>query len=728
MSFKYGLANVVGHAATWGLQHVFKRPAQMMPGKLALRIDPDYIVHSRIKIQTSSLMVLGTNGKTTVNNMIADALVRAGHSIVCNRTGANMATGVSSALLQSGPIEYGVIEADELWAPVIASELKPRMFVLNNLFRDQLDRMGEIDRTQEAIIKAVSKVPDALLVYNADDPMCAQVARQVPNTSLAFGIAEDLHLVQNSIADAQMCQSCSSMLTYDWRIYGSLGSYHCSHCDFARPELDISARAVALDAQGVSFDLYTTKDTCSPVRIHAPFAASYMIYNLLAVLAATQVLGLDINTVQEAISAFDPKNGRLQAFDFNGRQVLCNLAKNPTGFNQNLRIVTSDHAPKAVAFFINDETADGHDVSWLWDIDFEELSQAAGSHIFCGGTRAHDMQVRLKYANITSEVVADADELLNRIAQLPAHLDAYIIANYTSLPGVRAALNAHAKPISAAERAQHVTPHTLEATTAGEKHDPAQAAGPHVRIAHLYPELLNLYGDGGNVRILEQRLAWRNIPYETTRISAGDAVNLEDFDLIMMGGSPDLEQKRASAYLVKLRDELAAYIENGGPALAVCGSYQMLGHEWLLNGESVPGLGILDMVTRRPGTSADRLTDNIVISSPAFTQPIIGFENHAGRTYLANELTPFGNIVGSVGVGNNEDDKADGVIYKNLIGTYLHGPLLSKNPEVADWLLERALTHMARRTHTDKFALDLLDDSEERAAADHMFKRLGIEA
>ena len=165
-------------------------------------------------------------------------------------------------------------------------------------------------------------------------------------------------------------------------------------------------------------------------------------------------------------------------------------------------------------------------------------------------------------------------------------------------------------------------------------------------------------------------------------------------------------------------------MEGDGPLLAICGGYQILGRQWLWGDELVPGLGLIDMETRRPGTSADRLIDNMVLESPLATHPVVGYENHAGRTYLGEGVEGFGRVVSSCGHGNNDDDRVEGARYKNVVGTYSHGPLLSKNPEVADWLLARALERRAERTGTPAADLAPLDDSAELAANASMVKRL----
>lgn len=743
MGIRHGAAKAVGAVSTWGLKHVFHRPAANFPGKAGLYADPMLIAHERGKLAQGSIVVVGTNGKTTVTNLLADALERSGCRVVCNRTGANLDSGIATALLHAGRADWGVFESDELWLLKSLPQLQARYVVLLNLFRDQLDRCGEIDRIQDAIAGALEKSPDSVLLYNADDPLCAAIADRARNRSVSFGVARPMGLAQNTVADATMCQRCSTMFEYGFRQYGQLGDYRCPNCGFSRPSLGFSAQDVVLGRDGLSFEmtLPAEGEAVVPWRLHAPFSGAYMVYNLLAVAAASYLAGVGREDAQRAIDGFDPKNGRLQDFVVGGRRVLLNLAKNPTGFNQNLKIVAADPNPKVVGLFINDKEADGHDVSWLWDIDFEELAESGSLQVYAGGLRGRDMQVRLKYADIPSEVVGSPEEMLAAIAGLPSDVNAYLIANYTALPGCKAALERAqggegeraAGTGGGAEAANAVGDVPSDASCPVASDDAAAAADgrdadrPPVVIFHMLPDLLNLYGDGGNVRILERRLAWRGIPVEVRRIMHGDAADFSQADLVVMGGSPDREQKLASADVQVMADDLRSYVEADGPLLAICGSYQMLGHEWLLDGQQVPGMGILDMSTRRPGTSADRLTNNIALSVPGVEGPVIGYENHAGRTYLGPGMSPFGSVVAGIGCGNNEESKADGVHYRNVVGTYLHGPLLAKNPQVADVLLEAALDRYAGRTGCERPELAPLDDGEERAANRVMAERLGAQ-
>ncbi len=720
MGLQFAAARAVSAVSTWGLKHVFHRPAANFPGKIALYADPRVIADLAPRLQKGSVCVVGTNGKTTVTNLLADALETAGQRVVCNRTGANLDSGVATALLHAREADWGVFECDELWLAKILPHLQANYVVLLNLFRDQLDRVGEIDRIQESIAGALATSPKTTLVFNADDPLCAAIAERVGNPTVAFGVDEDLHLPQNTVADAQMCQRCSAMLEYAYRQYGQLGSYCCPACGFARPSLDCAARDVHLGADGLSFAAHGPR---GDAEIEAPFSGAYMVYNLLATWAAADLVSVPAEALQRAIDAFDPRNGRLQEFAVAGRRTLLNLAKNPTGFNQNIKIILQDERPKAVAFFVNDKEGDGRDVSWLWDIDFEELAGQSGLRVFAGGIRKNDVQVRLKYAGLDAALVDDAAGMFAQLDGLPADARAYVIANYTALPPVHAELGRLADGGQAAGAPLSPKPSGGLSGSGGAQAAEDDAA-PLV-IAHLFPDLLNLYGDGGNVKVLERRARERGIPVEVRRVNHGEHVDLAGVDLVFLGGGPDREQRLASEDLMRMRDDLHAYVEDDGVLLAICGGFQILGHEWLLGEEVVKGLGLVDMTTERaPGGSGNRLIGNIALRSPLADQAVVGYENHAGRTHLGTGVEAFGDVASSTGHGNNDSDKRDGVRYKNVVGTYLHGPLLPKNPQVADALLIRALERRARRAGVPAPELAPLDDAVENAANEYVRNRL----
>lgn len=232
-------------------------------------------------------------------------------------------------------------------------------------------------------------------------------------------------------------------------------------------------------------------------------------------------------------------------------------------------------------------------------------------------------------------------------------------------------------------------------------------------IGHLYPDLLNLYGDRGNIQCFIKRLQWRGIDVDIVSCPSGSRIDFERFDIVLLGGGSDREQELVCQYLKKVRKDFKDYVEEDGVVLAVCGGYQLLGNYYKTSSKTIEGLGILDIYTE---WSKKRLVQNIILKNPFFLNPIVGFENHGGRTYIGN-YTPFGKVL--FGLGNTGKSGYEGVTYKNIIGTYLHGPLLPKNPEVCDYLLEKALV----RKYGGIIRLTALPDSLEHTANTYIVKR-----
>lgn len=237
-----------------------------------------------------------------------------------------------------------------------------------------------------------------------------------------------------------------------------------------------------------------------------------------------------------------------------------------------------------------------------------------------------------------------------------------------------------------------------------------------VTIGHLYPDLFNLYGDSGNVQCLKQRLVWRDMEAEVCPLCAGDEIDFGKLGILVWGGGSDKGQALAVDYLRQIRQDFKDYVEDGGVVLAICGAFQLLGKYYQAGEDRIEGLDILDIHTER---CDERLVGNVVLESPLFGTPVVGFENHAGRTVIG-DCTPLGKVL--YGRGNTGDGGYEGVVYKNVIGSYLHGPLLPKNPEVCDWLLERAL----RRRYGEDVELKELSDAAELRANRNMVERLGV--
>lgn len=706
------LARLAGALAHWGTVNVARRGGGNIPGAVALRVDPGVVGELSADLAPRAV-VTGTNGKTTTTGLLADALAAGGRDVVCNRAGNNMESGIAAALVLADAGEKdvrraGCFECDELYTVRVLPAMRPDVLVLLNLFRDQLDRYGEIDHTQDVIAEALRRSPETTLVFNADDPLCAAIADRVGNQSLAFGIDEPTGLEADRISDSRFCARCNAGLEYEYVHYGQLGAYRCPVCGWKRPQLAFAAVNVTLTCGGFEFDVEDRRGA-EMLRYHVRtrWSGLYMVYNVMAALAGCLATGGDVARFQEVLDAYEPASGRGKVFALaGGRAVTSNLAKNPTGFNRMIQQVRVEDG-RYLALFLNDNDADGHDVSWIWDIDLERLRDLSDLRLVCvGGTRREDMAVRVKYAELGAPIelvdgIEDALGLIGEGEKLHA------IANYTAFPPVVADLTRLQKGTGSIEPQKW---DRSVAPTTPERVGPAPVTLERpLRIVHLYPDALNLYGDGGNIASLAKRCAWRGIPAHVDQVLMGAELDLSDADVVLLGGGADRDQLAVCHELQRQREKLAAYVADGGVLLAICGGYQLLGHSYMMGSEQVEGLHILDIETVAGDT---RLIGNVAIESPVCGTPVVGFENHAGRTMLGAGEKPLGRAL-VTGTGNNGEDGGEGVLHDGVVGTYLHGPILPKNPGVTDWLIARAL---ARRG--EPIELAPLDDALEAAAHD----------
>lgn len=725
MTLRSSIACTSSDIARWGLRSVFKRQGGVLPGRIALKIDPQ-VLASVSNLVDKSVVITGTNGKTTTSNLIADAVAAGGARVVCNRAGNNMEPGIAGAILEArgdlkradGTERVGVFECDELYTVRVLPKLQPTYFVLLNLFRDQLDRYGEIDHTQDVIVHALELSPQTALIYNADDPLCASIADRVANRSVPFGIDCATGTESDRISDSRFCAKCNAPLEYDYVQYGQLGAYRCPACGWGRPELACRVHDVALGCNGYGFEI-TGGPLGAPTHISTRYNGLYMVYNVAAAFFAAAHLGVAPEHFQTVLDAYVPAGGRMGTWTVAGRAVEANLAKNPVGFDRQIQSIKTAGG-RLAAFFLNDNDADGHDVSWIYDVDFERIADTPGLVAFAGGTRAHDMQVRLKYAGIDAAIIEDIEQAIGAVTNEDAAEKLYAVANYTAFPPLVKELNGLKSASADAVRGKAVA----AADGSGVPRPAATAALDRpVRIVYLYPDALNLYGDGGNVIALERRCAWRGIPVRIDEVRMEDALDLTDADIVMMGGGADRDQIAVAHELLAQKNKVAAYVEDGGALLAICGSYQLLGRSYYMGDERIEGLGVIAAETVR---SQSRLIGNVAVKTELAPEPFVGFENHGGRTILNEGATPLGSSV-VAGTGNNGDDGFEGLIYKGVIGTYLHGPACPKNPELADWLIAHALERRANAGDAQAAALlplTALDDSYEHAAHDAAMKLL----
>jgi UDP-N-acetylmuramyl tripeptide synthase len=392
------------------------------------------------ELEEGSVLVSATNGKTTTAAMIAACLEADGRPVVHNRAGSNMAWGVATALLDAGrePSQLGLFEVDEAWLPRVADAIGPRLLLLSNLFRDQLDRYGELELLADRWAQLVGRLDGrAAFVLNADDPLVADLGRGRAGVTY-FGLEDDSQALQGMqhAADSKHCRNCGAPYRYEAVYMGHLGRYSCPSCGRERPQPQVAATAVALD--GMRGSRVTLQAPYGEISFTLPLPGLYNVYNALAAAATALVLGVAPATVGRALEGFGGAFGRVETIPIDGRELSILLIKNPAGANEVLRTLTIENGKHDLWLALNDRTADGRDVSWIWDADFEVLA----GHVrraTCTGTRAEEMALRLKYAGLDVPIVTDRDvaRSLDRAVRGAAGERLYALPTYTALLELR---------------------------------------------------------------------------------------------------------------------------------------------------------------------------------------------------------------------------------------------------------------------------------------------------
>jgi len=439
------VAAVWAGKATGALSRITRRGGgTTLPGDVARAIDPRILTRLTEDLTQGSAVITGTNGKTTTARLLTWLLEGVGQRVVSNRAGANLIFGVTAATLSRAGADgrlradWGVFEIDEASLPRAAAEVHPKATLVLNLFRDQLDRYGELESIAKKIERALTAVPEtAHVILNADDPRVAEIGLGLPNKPVWFGL-DDPRVAGKQLphaADARTCPRCGSSLVFDAVYVGHDGVYHCPNHDFARPAPDITATDITLDG----FDSLAM--TIRGTRIEMPLGGLYNCYNVLAAYATACSLGLDGGYIAERLRTFRAAFGRQERIDFRGRHLILVLSKNPAGFNETVRTaVDLAHATNFV-IGLNDRKADGTDVSWIWDVDFEQLQNKARV-VIPGGNRAHDLAVRLKYAGVPAEEPqTDPARALDLLIKTTNEGDtAHLLCTYTAMLDLRAEL------------------------------------------------------------------------------------------------------------------------------------------------------------------------------------------------------------------------------------------------------------------------------------------------
>lgn len=384
------------------------------------------------EVKKDIFVVCGTNGKTTTNNLLADLLSADGNKVICNRTGSNMLNGVVSAFVLGAGLnghlnaDYACIEIDEASTVRVFPHFQPDYMVLTNLFRDQLDRYGEIDITMDLLSRAMKMAPRMKVLVNGDDSLSTYLAMDNENPWASYGISTQVMQEENTaeIREGRFCKRCGEKMEYHFYHYSQLGDYYCPRCGFKRPVLDFDGTNVNL-SDGIAFDV-------NGFHVKANYRGFYNVYNILAVYGAASLAGVSLDRFNEILGNYKPQFGRNELFEISGTKVMLNLAKNPAGFNQNIAAVMTDTSPKDIIILINDNSQDGTDVSWLWDVDFDRLKDADAASITVCGLRCQDMRLRLKYVDIPSDLEPDIEKAITAKIQNGTK-NLYVLVNYTGL-------------------------------------------------------------------------------------------------------------------------------------------------------------------------------------------------------------------------------------------------------------------------------------------------------
>ncbi len=419
------------------------RGATSLPGKLLMRMEPRAIARLAGRLPEGSAVISATNGKTTTAAMVAAILERSGTRLVHNRAGANMAGGVASVLLgaaRRGGIDgdAGLFEVDEFWLDRVVPELRPRALLLANLFRDQLDRYGELETIADRWAATVAAAPATRLVLNADDPLVADLGRRRSDGVTYFGVQDDGVALAGMAhaSDSKHCRRCGAPYVYDAVYMGHLGRYHCPNGDSSRPEPGVVARDVTLDGtRGAAFELSIGAERA---RVALPLPGLYNVYNALGAAALASALGAGLEQIVAGLEATQAAFGRAETVRVGGRELAILLVKNPAGANEVLRTLALDAGEHDVLAVLNDNVADGRDVSWVWDADFEAIAGRV-RRVTCSGTRAAELALRLKYAGVAPERLHVVPALERGLDDALADGDGRLVAlpTYTAMLALR---------------------------------------------------------------------------------------------------------------------------------------------------------------------------------------------------------------------------------------------------------------------------------------------------
>lgn len=454
---RFSLALAASKTLTGGIRLLGRGGGTAFPGMIANRIDPLILQKLASQLPEGVAVVAGTNGKTTSSRMLANVLQASGMKVVHNRSGSNLVRGISAAfaedapLLRNHPASIGVVESDENALPEVIRQTRPRLVLLLNLFRDQLDRYGELETVARIWRPAIQSLTDATtLVINADDPTLAALAEETGANVVTFGLETPGHELSElpHAADAAFCRRCETRFAYDAIYVSHLGAYTCPTCGYGRPPLDIAATSV--EFQGMErLRMQVRRSNGDDLDLDVALPGLYNAYNALGVVASALTLGIDTATLSGSLGTFEAAFGRLEKINFQGRELTLALSKNPVGFNEVLRMLTTEPIDIPVIVGINDLYADGTDISWLWDVDFEPLAEERHrGRVLPAGLRGEDLAVRMKYAGLPQERLdlsllgLNFTEVLRKLPQVIGEGErVFVLLTYTAMLQLRRSLS-----------------------------------------------------------------------------------------------------------------------------------------------------------------------------------------------------------------------------------------------------------------------------------------------
>lgn len=407
------------------------------PGKVALKLDKNIlkVVGENYKL----ILITGTNGKTTTTSMIYNMIQENGKDVITNNTGANMLPGIVSCLIGNFSFKkthserYAVIEVDEANLTLVTAHLSPYIITITNLFRDQLDRFGEVYTTLNKILEGIEKVPSSILVLNGDESLLGDLELNNPSVYFGFNTELNNNKIVDTNADAKFCKKCKSPYKYYFITYNHLGNFYCTNCGYMRPTLNYSVdKVIEQSSEGSLIQIDNNE-----YYINQP--GTYNIYNGVCAYSIAKLLDIDNLVIFNSLKSQKSSFGRQESITINNKNIKIILVKNPAGFDEAINTIMLDKRKLSLAFILNDNYADGRDVSWIWDVAFEKLTLLDINSVLVAGIRKSDMAVRLKIAGFNTNnfsLCTNHEELLSKIINCKCD-EVYVLATYTAMISFR---------------------------------------------------------------------------------------------------------------------------------------------------------------------------------------------------------------------------------------------------------------------------------------------------